>query len=169
MEHNQKRFSYFIYLGIGVFYFLIFIASRVPFFSLEFFGIAPILLIPALVAASMFFKEFFALIMGAYVGILLDSVSATGFFNTAVFTLLGATVGILATHLLNKNIRAAVVLALSTSFVYYFAKWFFYIFLGNEPLKLEYLLQISLPSCIYTSIFIIPFFYLFKFVHKRFS
>ena len=169
MEHNQKRFSYFVYLGIAVLYFFIFIFSRIPGLSLTLFGITPILLIPALIAGAMFFKETFSLIMGIYVGVLLDSTTATGFFNTAVFTVIGLAAGILASHLLNQNIRAAALLSLIMSFVYYFAKWFFYILIGNEPQKLEYLFQISIPSCIYTAIFIIPFYYLFKFIYKKFS
>lgn len=169
MEHNQKHFSYFVYIGIAVLYFFIFILSRIPYLSLTLFGITPILLIPALIAGAMFFKEIFGMVAGIYVGILLDSATATGFFNTAAITLLGAVAGILAAHLLNRNLRAAVVLTLIISFLYYFAKWFFYIFLGNEPQKLDYLLQISIPSCIYTTVFIIPFYFLFRFIYKRFN
>ena len=169
MEHNQKRFSYFVYLGIAVLYFFIFILSRVPGLSFTLFGITPILLIPALMAGAVYFKENFSLIMGIYVGVLLDSTTATGFFNTATFTVIGFLAGILATHLLNQNLRAAALLTLIMSFLYYFAKWFFYIFLGNEPQKLAFLLQISIPSCIYTTLYIIPFYYLFRFIYKRFS
>lgn len=168
MDHNQKRFSYLVYCGIAVLYFLIFIFSRIPGLSLRVFGVTPILLIPALVAGAMYFKEIFGLVSGIYVGVLLDSTTATGFFNTAVFTLLGAAAGILATHLLNKNLRAAVVLTLGVSFMYYLSKWFFYIVLGNEPLKWQFFFEISLPSCIYTTLYIISFFYLFKFIYKRF-
>ncbi len=169
MERNQKRFSYFVYIGIAVLYFVIYIISRIPGLSLTVFGITPILLIPALIAGTMFFKETFSCVAGFYVGVLLDSVAPTGFFHTAVFTLLGTVAGILATHLLNKNIRAAALLTLGTSFIYYLSKWFFYICLGNEPMKLKYLLEISLPSCIYTALYIIPFFYLFRFIYKKFS
>ena len=169
MEHNQKRFSYVVYIGIAVLYLFIFILSRIPGLSLTLFGITPILLIPALVAGAMFFKEIFGMIAGIYVGVLLDSAAATGFFNTALFTLLGAITGIVAVHLLNRNLRAAVVLTLIISFLYYFSKWFFYILFGNEPQKLDYLLQITIPSCIYTAIFIIPFYFLFRFIHKRFN
>ena len=169
MEHNQKRFSYFVYLGIAVLYFFIFIFSRIPGLSLTLFGITPILLIPALMAGAMFFKESYALITGVYVGVLLDSTTATGFFNTATFAVIGFCAGILATHLLNKNLRAAALLTLIMSFVYYFAKWFFYILLGNEPQKMAYLFQISIPSCVYTTLYIIPFYFLFRFIYKRFS
>lgn len=169
MVDNQKKFSSLVYFLIGFIYFVVFLITRIPGLSLKVLGVTPILLIPALVCGAMFFKEVFSLAAGFFIGVLLDSVISQGFFNTAVMSVLGLAVGIIASYLINQNVRAAIVLTLLSNVFYFGSRWFFYILLGNEQQKLQYLIEITLPQVLYTTVYAIPFFYLFRFIYKKFS
>lgn len=126
-----------------------------------------------LIAFCMFASEWSSCFAGLFLGIFMDAVSANGsIFYTVAFFIVALFVTVSSRHLFNNNIRAAVVICLICSVVLFGARWLlFYAF--NLPVNesMGFLLKASLPSAIYTTVFIIPFYYferaLFKyFIHR---
>lgn len=122
----------------------------------------PVLLLPCLVAFSMFCEEITATFAGFAAGIFMDSVSSgSSCFHTVVFLLIALFVSFTVHFLFNNNIRSAILLSLLATLIYYLLRWLiFYTLGGNVTDSLRYLLQFALPSVIYTNLFIVPFYYL---------
>ena len=168
MQYNQKKHPITLYFGIAFFYFILFLITRIPGLSLKINNSTPFLLLPALIAGTIFFKEWFGFIGGIFLGLLQDSVQITGCFNLIALMLLGAIAGIAAAHFLNQNIRATVALTFVISLIYFLLKWFIFIFLKSKEDAFIYLIEISLPSVLYTTVFAVPFYFLFKWVNNKF-
>ena len=147
-------------------FFAVIILGSVKELSLTVKGITPFVLLPLLTAYSVFGNVKKAALAGFLAGA--DSVaSGTYCFNTIALLLIGAVVCLAANNLFNKNIRAATVLSLFTAVIYFFFHWiFFHAFGSTTQSSLEYLLSYSLPSAIYTSVFIFPFYLIFNFFNK---
>ena len=81
--------------------------------------------------------------------------------------IIGTAACLAANRLFNKNIRATVVLSLLVAVIYFFAQWITFNSIGHSAKEgLEYLFRYSLPSAIYTSVFVIPFYFIFKHFDK---
>lgn len=124
----------------------------------------PMLVIPLVCAYAFFANLQHCIIVGAVTGAFIDSVSYGAYsFNTVAFMLLAVAVTLASNNLFNKNIRAAVVLTLLTAAVYYIFLWlFFYIVPHDMKSSLGYLLKYALPSAVYSTAFIFPFYYIYK-------
>lgn len=170
MDKNSKLHPAILYSVIALFFFVVFLIGKIPGLSFKIYNATPFLLLPALLAATMFFKEWFGFLAGLIIGFMADTVTpGTMCLNTFLLMLLGLAAGLMSSYLLNINIRSALALSFLCSAVYFAVRWFFLVFLGSEPDKLSYLLQISLPSAVYTALFIIPFYFLFKWYYKRYA
>lgn len=145
---------------------LLFLLHYSGIFTIRFLHATPLLLLPYLVAFSMFCEEIAAAFAGLATGIFMDSVtSGSSCFHTVVFLLIGLFVSFTVHFLFNNNIRSAVLLSLLATLVYYLLRWLIFYTIGQTVAdSLRYLLQFALPSVIYTNLFIIPFYYL----HRRF-
>ena len=120
----------------------------------------PMLVLPLLCAYAFFAKTHHCLVAGAITGAFIDSVSQDAYcFNTVALMLLTVAVALASNNLFNKNIRAAVVLTLLASAVYYIFLWlFFYISRYDMQSSIGYLLKYAFPSAVYTTVFIFPFY-----------
>lgn len=122
----------------------------------------PVSIIPFLVAFSMYNEEWAAAFTGMAIGIFMDSTSvAADGFHTLVLGIIGLTVAFIVHYLFNNNLRSAIALSLLASLFYFVLRWlFFHAIGGNIDDSIYYLMQYALPSVLYTSIFIFPFYYL---------
>lgn len=158
---------------------LIFIANVLIFFFVIFFhtsevfniGIknaTPLLLLPLLTAFSFFSGVGTAAVAGFVSGAFMDSVAShTHCFNTVVLMLVGVFVSLAADNLFNKNISAAAVLSLIASAVYYLLMWLFFHGIGNTVRdSLTYLLSYALPSAVYSALFIVPFYFIYRYFDR---
>ncbi len=167
MQNIKKVNSVIVYPALALFLFFVFLLGRIPGLTLKIGEAMPLLIIPALVALCIFYKEWIGFFYGLFVGFLLDSVTVgSNFLSTFSVMVIAVFAGLMASYVININLKAALVLSLICSLLYYFSNWFFLIALSAEQYKLYYLLKISLPGAVYTSVFIIPFFYLFKWFYK---
>lgn len=128
----------------------------------------PLLLLPLLTAFSIFASPSKSVLAGFIAGACLDAVSgATYCFNTLCFMLIALAVCLAANNLFNKNIRAAIVLSLLSASSYFVLLWLFYHAIGRGVKdSLGYLLGFAFPSAVYSAIFIIPLFYLYRYFEK---
>ncbi len=128
----------------------------------------PLVILPLLTAFSVFNKSSVSGTVGLIVGICMDSVgSGTLCFNAIVLMLSAVFISVISGSLFNRNIRAAVVLCILACLVYYGLRWLiFYAFYYSAQNNLTYLLSYAFPSIVYTSVFIFPFYFIFKYFNK---
>ena len=128
----------------------------------------PFILLPLITAYAIFAPFGLCMAAGLISGALIDSVSTKAYcFNTIALMLIAVLVCIASAYLFNKNLKSAIVLALLTAAFYYIFLWlFFYNGTGSMQDSIGYLLKYALPSAVYSSAFIFPFYYLFKFLYQ---
>ena len=100
-------------------------------------------------------------------GMFMDTVaSGTVCFNTLALTFVMLVCGVLITYFFNRNVSAIIVLGFIGSAGYFILKWFFLFLLRGVAGQEYYLFSFAIPSAIYTTIFIIPFYYIGKYLEK---
>ncbi len=165
-KNRSKSFGIFLlnFLILAV----LFILHYTKAFQIGSIRANPITVIPFLVAFSMFNEEWAAAFTGMATGIFMDSSSAAaGGFHTVVLGLIGLAVSFIVHYLFNNNLRSAIALSLLAALFYFVLRWlFFHAIGGNTDDSIYYLMQYALPSVLYTSIFIFPFYYLQKKFYK---
>lgn len=156
---------------INVFLFIILFAIQYNgIFNLKIFTASPVLPLALLVAICMFCSELTGAITGLVLGIFTDAVASTPQgFNAIVFCVLGLSLVLIIKHLFNNNILSAFVLCALAALCYFTLRWIFCLaFPLSFTENLTYLMRTAFPSCLYTAVFIIPFYYLEKKLYKRF-
>ena len=156
------------YTVVAVAIILFYLLDSTEILTLKIGTAHPILLIPLLVSVSMAAREWVGLIFGGFIGILLDVTAADTYcFNLIMFTLIGCICGLLCSYFVNDNIYSALVLSVCSSLAYFTVKWLvFFVFDGNTDV-FQFLVNHSFLSAIYTSLFIVPFYYAIHFISKR--
>ena len=139
-------------------------------FSIKLANANPIPAISFIVAVSFFSGMWRGVTMAFIYGMFMDTIaSGTVCFNTLVLTLVVLVCGVLTTYFFNRNIFAIIVLAFIGSAGYFVLKWFFLYLLRGIAGQEYYLFSFALPSAIYTAAFIIPFYYIGKFLEKNYE
>lgn len=165
--HNNVRNRLVVTVNILLFFLVtIFYLSDIADISIG--NATPMILLPLLTAFSWFSTTKKAAFTGFLVGGCIDSVAHDSYcFNTITFMLIGVFVCLAANNIFNKNGRAAMVMSLITSVVYFTLNWaFFHAFGTSVEESFAYLLRYAIPSAVYTAVFIIPFYYLYKLLEK---
>ncbi|MBR2875564.1 MAG: hypothetical protein IKC01_00325 [Clostridia bacterium] len=126
------------------------------------FGVHAFLLIPLVVAISMFEREIVASLLGALAGLLWDLSTGLDGYNMLVIMLICAVCSILISRLMRNNIVTSVVLGVSAIAVYIFMYIAIYIVLDGGGYPVSQILRFYLPSFIFTSAFIPIYYYLIK-------
>lgn len=156
-----------IFANILIFLFVIlFTISGVVDISIK--HATPLILIPLVTAFSIFNSVEKSAFAGLVVGACLDSVQIGAYcFNTIAFLILAVTVYLISNNLFNKNIQSAITLSLIVSLLYFLTKWGIYFTVGlSMEDSATYLLSYALPSAVYSAVFIIPFYYLYRHFEK---
>ena len=129
----------------------------------------PALLIPAVMVIACFLREWCGFIAGLFCGIALDTVTnGTQIFNTLTLMVLGAAVGLVFRFLLNRNIKAMIIVSVLGNILFLLLKWLFLDLFAGDSSAFDLLFKYHLPSAIYTSIFAIPFFYFVRWLCKKY-
>ncbi len=160
---RKKRHPMLFVANVFIFSFIIlFDTSELADLSIR--TATPMLVLPLLCAYAFFADVQHCIIVGAVTGAFIDSVSYGAYsFNTIALLILAVTVSLASNNIFNKNIRAAVVLTLIMSAVYVTFLWlFFYIVPHDMKSSLGYLLKYAFPSAVYSTVFIFPFYYIYK-------
>ena len=163
-----KKSHPFIAFTTFLLFFVFIIQSSADNLNFSIKGVTPFIILPLLTAYSIFGNVKNCAVIGFITGACADSVaSGSHCFNTVALMLIAVLVCLAANNLFNKNIYAACVLSLITATLYFSFHWLIFHALGSTIKEvLEFLLRFSLPAALYTSVFIIPFFYLYKYFDK---
>ena len=136
-----------------------------PHINISIKSASPFIFLPLIVAFSTFFEIWQSVAAGLLLGSVADSVSSKGFCaNTIVLFCFAVFVCLGTKSLFNKNIKAVVAVCFSLSVIYFLLFWLFFLcgamtFRENG----EYLLLYAFPSALYSTVFVIPLFYLFRY------
>lgn len=169
MINYVEKYHHHLYYSLFLWCFGIFILQRVEPFSLKIGTAVPVLLVPAVMVIGCFLKEWSGFISGLLCGIALDTVTNnTQYFNTLALMILGVAVGLTFKLLLNRNIKAIIIVSVLGNLLYFLLKWFFLDFWSGDPSSTQILIKYHLPSAIYTSLFAIPFFYYTRHICKKY-
>ena len=121
----------------------------------------PMVLLPVIIAISMFFGDNASILSALLAGVLLDSMSAdSSWFNTIFFVLAAAVCNFLCNRFLNRNLKAALTLTAIVSLIYFFLKYLIFFTFAGVTVNYDYFVLYLLPSVVYTALFIIPFYFL---------
>lgn len=166
--HNKKH------PGIAILNILIFFCALLFYYTgilpISIKGIAPLLVLPILTAFSIYHSPLACAFTGLACGIFMDSCALGSFcFNAIMLLLIGTFVSLAASNLFNKNIFSASVLSLIVCAVYFVLLWLVFHMGNNMNDSMIYLLNYAFPSAVYSAVFIIPFYYLFRHFNKRLS
>ena len=140
-------------------------------FLLRYSGIAtfrlgqavPMLLIPIVIAISMFFGENVTILYGLFAGFLTDCAAADSYCFNTIFMLVAATLcNLFMNRFLNRNLKAAVCLSAGVSFGYFFLKYLIGFVFKGIPVDYDYFVFYLIPSVVYTAVWIIPLYFLEK-------
>lgn len=147
---------------------VVFILHYTSLIDISIYNASPFILLPLCISVAIFRGEVTGLVFSSLCGIACDSVaSSTSIFNTIAFVLIGFLAGILSKNIFNKNMKGTLVLSLVFSSSYFALKWFIFYFLPDVQGKTYHLLWSIVPSAFYTALFIIPFFFLERWILKE--
>ena len=157
------------FLTYAILVFAAYIIQTIPGF-MSFFGVAPILVLPACICIAVFEGEFAGGLFGFFAGLLCDSSSETVFgFNACVFLVFCVLAGLSTIYIFRRNTMNIMLLCLTAIFLRSFLEFFFgFILYGYENLE-PFFYTVIAPQIVYTSVFSFPFCLLFKKLHKRFE
>lgn len=168
MINYVEKYHHHMYYSLVLCSFGIFILQRVEPFSLKIGTAFPELLLPAVIVIACFLREWTGFLAGLLCGIALDTVTnGTQFFNTITLMLFGVSVGLIFRFLLNRNIKAMIIVSVLGSLLFFLLKWFFLDLLTGDASATMLLFKYHIPSAIYTSLFAIPFFYYVDWLCKK--
>lgn len=165
IKHNQ---NFFAVIGIGAV--LLYLLSSTGILTLEIKNATPLLLLPLIVSVAMAAREWVGLVFGGFCGIMLDITAAQSyFFNFLTLAVIGCACGLVCSYLVNNNFYSALLLSLSSSASYFIIHWLVFFLIPARSDSLVFLLNYSLPSAVYTSLFIVPFYFAVRFLSRRTS
>ena len=131
-------------------------------------GIAPLLILPIITAYSLFHSPIRSAVVATACGIFMDACVVGAFcFNAVVLLVIATFVSASSNNIFNKNIQSASMLSLICCGFYFVFLWLCF-HTDNVTLNdsLIYLLKYALPTAIYSAVFILPFYYIFRHFNK---
>lgn len=165
---KPKHRTFTVLINTGIFI-LLFLFHYSVSGSIAIKNATPFLMLPMLTAFSMFYGTSAAFWAGLACGTAADGiVNGTSIFSTTVLTVTAVLTSLIAQYLFNRNIRAAVVLSLTGNVFYFLMRWLvFYAFGNGITDSVLYLMDYALPSAVYSTVFIIPFYFLEKYLYNK--
>lgn len=168
IKYIEKYHSH-LYFILGFACFFLFFFQRIPGLSLKIGNAYPLLLLPAVMVVGALLREWTGFVTGLVCGIALDTFqSGSSCFNTLAFIFIGAGFGLIFRYLLNRNIKSIILAGSVGSFLFFFVRWFFLVLLAGDTSAGRYLFKYAIPSAIYTALFVIPFFFGFEKLCKKY-
>lgn len=127
------------------------------------YGVKPNLVVPAAVCIAMFEGEFTGGIMGALGGLLCDLGSFTVFGFNGIFILAGCVaVGLLTAYLTQLRLSNALMLGFGVLLLRGLLEYFFYFQMWGFESRGRVLLFSILPSVLYSTLVIIPMYFIVR-------
>lgn len=137
-------------------------------FTLTINGISPLLILPIIIAFSLFHSPMRSALVATACGIFMDACVVGAFcFNAVILLVIATFVSVSSSNIFNKNIQSASMLSLICCGFYFILLWLCF---HNNNVTLDdsliYLLKYALPTAVFSAVFIVPFYYIFKSFNK---
>lgn len=143
--------------------FLLFVLRYSGLLVLNIGQAVPVTLIPFVAAIAFFFGEWVGFAVGFAAGTLMDSaVVGAACFNTLTLMAVGLICGLLSTYYLNKNFKTTLCLSFGSTVFYFLLRYFVFFLIKGIPVGGQALFTYAIPSIVYTTVLIIPFYFLEK-------
>ena len=164
----KKRHHILLLIANILIFFAVIIFDTSEILNISIKTATPMIFLPLLCSYSFFANIKSCIAVGLISGAFVDSVSYRSYcFNTILLMIIAVSVCLCANNLFNKNIRAAVVLTLLASTLYFVMLWLvFYGFNSDIESSLGYLLKYALPSALYSTVIVFPFYFIYKKFNK---
>lgn len=136
----------------------------------EFYGVKPMLVLPACICIAVFEGEFSGGLFGFCFGLFCDSASETIFgFNALVFLVLCTLAGLSTIYVFRRSTMNVMLLCLGALFIRSGIEFFFtFVLYGYENLEPYFYTQIA-PQIVFSALFSLPFCALFRWLNKKFE
>lgn len=165
MTVKRKNNSIQALCFIGLF-FIFYLITYTDILSITVFNATPMPLIALTVIVGYYYGEWMGFISGILCGVFLDAVmSHSVCFNTVFLLIIGCAAGFLVRYLLNRNIFSVIMITFISCALYFAFKFIFCMELDSGE-TYRYLLLYALPSAVYSTAFVIPFYYLGGLIKK---
>ncbi len=167
---HKKKHPLILILNILIFA-LVLLCYYTGILNLSIKGVTPLLILPLITAFSFFHSPISCAVLGLVCGIFMDSCVVGAYcFNAILLLIIATFVSVASSNIFNKNIQSACVLSLISCSAYFIALWLCF---HNNNVTLNdsliYLLKYAFPSAVLSAVFIIPFYYLYRYFHKTTS
>ena len=167
---TQKKHLYFgKYFTLVALLILLYVLQTTPrLFSI--LGVKPILVVPAAVCMAMFEGELTGGVMGALAGLLCDLASFTIFgFNGIIVMACCAAVGLLTIYYTQLKLTNALMLGLAVLLLRGVLEYFFYFQIWGFENGHRIFWYQTLPTVLYSTLAVIPLFYLIRSISGYFN
>lgn len=133
-------------------------------------GCKPLLLLPAVVCLAIHERELVGGVFGAIGGMLCDVTAFTYFgFNAILFLVVGTAVGLLVEYLMQGNRVNAFLFTLASLLIIMYLNYFFQYGLWNYEDSMRIFWLEMMPTTLYSSLWVLPFFPLFGGLSRFFA
>lgn len=165
-QRLSSAIKWLIYSGA---LFVLFIIQQTPH-VLEFFGIKGVLVLSMAIVVAVFEGPFGGGIYGACAGVLWDCASDSFFGYYAILLMtLGVAAGLIASHRLKPGLITSVSLSAAGAFIIGFLDFFFYYAIWSYSGLWGFFATKILPAVFLTAVYSVGYFYLVRFVHRKFK
>ena len=154
------------YLFLGLILFILYLFQNVNSLPAP-FGLIPAIVVVYVAVCGSVMGEYVGSVMGFLGGLLCDTSAPSSYcFNLIVLTALGIACGLLGTRLFTKRFVCTLALSFLALLMYFVLQWFVVgVIFGNEGFY--YLLRYSLPSVLYSVLYVLPVYPLISIINKR--
>ncbi len=160
---NIKRYRFIAAFVNILLIFLVFVLRYSEIATLQIGEAVPMLLLPIVIAISIFFGENASILYGIFAGFLADCAAADTYCFNTLFMVISATLcNLFMSRFLNRNLKAAVCLSAGVSFGYFFLKYLVFFVFKGISVHYDYFILYLIPSVVYTAVWIIPLYFLEK-------
>lgn len=163
---RRKVLKYFTYALIVFFAYII---QTTPGLF-DFFGIKPILVLPACICIAVYEGEFAGGLFGFFFGLFCDSTSETIFgFNALIFLVFCVIAGLSTIYIFRRSVMNVMLLCLGAVFLRSCLEFYFnFVLFEYENLTAFFYTEIG-PQIVLTSIFSFPFCLAFRGLNRKFE
>ena len=134
----------------------------------QIFGARALILIPTVVAISMYERDIAGMFFGLFAGALWDIFAGGNNFNAIFLFVIGFACGSLINTLMRNNIVTHFLLSSVTSFLYILGYWLYhYVFINMDKAALM-LVKYFVPTAIYTIILSPVIFLIIRAIERKF-
>ena len=154
------------YLFLGLILFILYLFQNVQSLPSP-LGLIPAIVVVYVAVCGSVMGEYVGCIMGFMGGLLCDTSATSSYcFNLVVLTALGIACGLLGTRLFTRRFVCTLTLSFLALLVYFSLQWLVVgVIFGNEGFY--YLLRYSLPSVLYSLLYVLPIYPLISIIDKR--